>query len=112
MAGHTRLAYDAPGYWVSRFVRAEQVGRRGEVKVAGSENWTLVGGRAAVRQTKEGVFLQTKDKVFREGHRGRWRAERFVIFVGGLRAIQAATRDPNGPPNATDTNICLPPIKG
>ena len=38
MVGRARLARDEAGHWISRFARAEQVGRREEVKVAGSEN--------------------------------------------------------------------------
>ena len=41
MVGHARLACDEAGHWMSRLARAEQVGRREEVKVAASENRTL-----------------------------------------------------------------------
>ena len=36
--GRARVACDEAGHWMSRLARAEQVNRREEVKVAGSEN--------------------------------------------------------------------------
>ena len=41
MVGHARLTCDEAGHWLSGLARAEQVGRREEVKVAASENRTL-----------------------------------------------------------------------
>ena len=41
MVGHARLACDEAGHWLGGLARVEQVGQRGEVKVAASENRTL-----------------------------------------------------------------------
>ena len=41
MVGHVRLACDEAGHWLGGLARAEQVVRRGEAKVAASEDRSL-----------------------------------------------------------------------
>ena len=41
MVGHARLACSESGHWLGGLARVEQVGQRGEVKVAASENRSL-----------------------------------------------------------------------
>jgi hypothetical protein len=64
MVGHARLACDEGGHWISRLARAEQVGRREEVKVAASENRTQSESVRVRGERREDIFFTTKDKVF------------------------------------------------
>ena len=57
MVGHARLACDEAGHWMSRLARAEQVGRREEVKVAASENRTLSESVQPLGPPKGDVFV-------------------------------------------------------
>ena len=41
MVRHARLACDEAGHWLGGLARVEQVGQRGGVKVAASENRSL-----------------------------------------------------------------------
>ena len=89
MVGHARLACDGAGHWLGGLARVEQVGQRGEVKVAASENRTL---SESVRAS--GEFWLIYSTRVRGGE-----VSGFYLFIslvstaaGELRAIQAATR--------------------
>ena len=58
MVGHARLACNEAGHWASRLARAEKVGRRGEVKVAASENRTLSESVRARGKEEEDTMCQ------------------------------------------------------
>ena len=88
MVRHARLACDEAGHWLGGLARGEQVGQRGEVKVAASENRSL---SESVRAS--GEFWYIYSTQVRGGVSG------FCLFVllmstaaGALRATQTATR--------------------
>ena len=90
MVGHARLACDGAGHWLGGLARVEQVGQRGEVKVAASENRSL---SESVRASGECWSVYSTRVRGRGGSRGFYS---FVLLMstaaGALRAIQTATR--------------------
>ena len=106
MIGHARLACDGAGHWLGGLARVEQVGQRGEVKVAASGDRSLSESVRAsgefwyIYSTRVGVLF-----VYFISVNGRWRAQ---SHPGGHTS-------PNEPPTGLlvlgEANFCKGLIK-
>ena len=97
MVGHARLACDEAGHWITRLARAEQVGRRGEVKVAASED----------RALSESVRARGKRKCMSLAHK---RVSGFYSLcnkVNGLLEGREPSRRPHELGRAADRPECV-----